>query len=95
MEENQNTEVDLLDIIYDINIVINLLETATDVKFKKEREYDSEYVAGGQITENQLVDLGFRFHEYSSYMKCPIYKLGNNIEAIFDETILHVYDLRG
>ena len=24
MEENQNTEVDLLDIIYDTNIVINL-----------------------------------------------------------------------
>ena len=47
------------------------------------------------MTKEDLINLGFKFIGYSSYIKCPIYRYGKNIEAIFNETILHIYDLRG
>ena len=81
------------DVIYDIENVIKQIETATDVKMKVANQFDPEYISMGQITEENLTDLGFEFVDYSSNIKCPIYKLGKNIEAIFDDTILHIYDL--
>ena len=90
MEETNNK-----DVIFGIDIVINMLETATNVKFKLVNEFDKEYISLGQISEQQLLDVGFEFTGYSSYVKCPVYQLGKNIEAVFNETILHIYDLRG
>ena len=83
------------DAIYTIENVVKIIESATDVKMKKVNNLDAEYISLGQITEEQLLDIGFVFSDFSSYIKCPIYKLGKNIEAIFNETILHIYDLRG
>ena len=83
----------MAEIKYDIDSVATQIETATGIKMKLVNEFDPEYISLGQITEDDLVDLGFEFSGYSSYVKCPVYKL-NNIEAIFDDTILHLYDLR-
>lgn len=83
------------DVIYNVEVVIKMLESATDIKFKLVNEFDKEYISLGQITEKNLTDLGFEFTGYSSNIKCPMYRFGKNIEAIFDETILHIYDLRG
>lgn len=87
------SEVNYNDIVFDIETVVKKLETDTDVKFKLKNVQSPEYVANGVITEKDLTDFGFEFIGYSSYVKCPIYRYGKNIEAIFNETILHIYDL--
>ena len=88
-------EVENKDVVFDIDVVIKKIEEATDVKFKSKGEFDIEYISLGQVTEKDLTDLGFEFTGYSSGVKCPMYRIGKNIEAIFDESILHIYDLRG
>lgn len=82
----------MTDIKYDISNIVAQIETATGVKLKLVNQYDPEYIASGQISEEDLFALNFEFSGYSSYIKCPIYRLGN-IEAIFNETILHLYDI--
>lgn len=91
MEEETNNK----DVVFDIETVVTMLEDATDVKFKLASEFDKEYVAQGQVTEQQLTDIGFEYVGISSGIKCPMYQFGKNIEAIFDESLLHIYDLRG
>ena len=81
------------DVMFDIENVIKQIETATSVKMKLVNQYDPEYISTGQLTEDDLTDLGFEFVGYSSNIKCPTYRLGKNIEAVFNETILHIYDL--
>lgn len=91
---NEIIERENSDVIFDITSIAKQLETATGVKLKLANLIDPEYIAIGQITEQQLKDFGFEFVSYSSYIKCPIYRYGANIEAIFNESILHIYDLR-
>ena len=81
------------DVVFDIEMVVKNLEEATNIKFKLKNVQSPEYVATGVIQEEDLTDFGFRFIGYSSYIKCPIYRYGKNIEALFNETILHIYDL--
>lgn len=88
------SETNYDDIVFDIEMVVKKLEEEIDVKFKLKNVQSPEYVATGVIQEKDLTDFGFRFIGYSSYVKCPIYRYGNNIEALFNETILHIYDLR-
>lgn len=87
-EERKNANV-----VFDIANVVKQLENATNIKFKLVNVQDPEYTSLGQLTETDLTDLGFEFIGYSSNIKCPIYRYGKNIEAIFNETILHIYDL--
>lgn len=87
-------ETDYDDVIFDIDKVVKRLENATDVKFKLKNIQSPEYVAKGSIQESDLTEIGFKFIGYSSYVRCPIYRYGQNIEAIFNENILHIYDLR-
>lgn len=82
-------------IIFNIENVANKIQETTGVKLKLKNFQSPEYVSLGQITEEDLINIGFKFIGYSSYIKCPIYRYGKNIEAIFNETILHIYDLRG
>ena len=81
------------DVTFTLGNVVNKLSDETDVKFKLKNVQSPEYVAQGQITEQNLMDMGFEFIGMSSYVKCPIYRYGKNIEAIFMESILHIYDL--
>lgn len=81
------------DIVFSIETVVNKLSELTDVQFKLKNEQSPEYVALGQIKESDLIDMGFEFIGMSSYVKCPMYRYGKNIEALFNESILHIYDL--
>ena len=87
------SDVNYDDITFDIETVVNRLQNDTNVKFKLKNVQSPEYVATGAIQEKALIDFGFKFVGYSSYIKCPIYRYGKNIEALFNETILHIYDL--
>lgn len=81
------------DVYYNIDAVVENLKTETSINFKLINEMDAEYVAMGEISEQELLDIGFEFIGYSDYVKCPMYRLGKNIEAIFDDTILHIYTI--
>ena len=87
----ENTTIE--DIKFDIEMIVKKVQTATGVKLKLKNVQSPEYVATGEISEADLLEIGFRFIGYSSYVRCPIYRYGKNIEAIFNETILHIYDL--
>ena len=89
-----NEEINYDDIIFDIESIVKHLTNTTNVKFKLKNLQSPEYVATGIIQEQDLLDFGFKFIGYSSYVKCPIYRYGQNIEALFNDTILHIYDLR-
>ena len=80
------------DVVFPITTVVNMIETRTGKKLKLRNSQAPEYVLLEPISEQELLDLGFKFIGYSSFVKCPIYRLGN-IEAIFNETILHIYSL--
>ena len=88
------SEANYDDVVFSIENVVKQLEDSTNVKFKLKNIQSPEYVATGIIQETDLTDFGFKFIGYSSYVKCPIYRYGANIEAIFNESILHIYDLR-
>ena len=85
--------MDNKDIVFNIEVVVNKLSQQTGVSFKLKNMQSPEYVAQGQINETDLISMGFEFIGMSSYIKCPIYRFGKNIEAIFNESILHIYDL--
>ena len=87
------SDINYDDITFDIETVVTRLQNDANVKFKLKNVQSPEYVATGAIQEKTITDFGFRFVGYSSYIKCPIYRYGRNIEALFNETILHIYDL--
>lgn len=88
-----NDKIMYEDIVFDIDSIINRLSKSLDIKFKLKNVQSPEYVATSSVSEKALTDFGFKFVGYSSYIKCPIYRYGKNIEALFNETILHIYDL--
>ena len=81
------------DITFTLEYVVNKLSEDTGVSFKLKNVQSPEYVSQGQIAEQDLLNMGFEYIGMSSYVKCPIYRYGKNIEAIFMESILHIYDL--
>ena len=87
-------EINYDDIVFDIQTVINKLTKSLGIKFKLKNNGSPEYIATAPVEEKGLLDANFKFIGYSSYVRCPMYRLGN-IEAIFDEGVLHIYDLRG
>lgn len=86
-------EIKYKDIKMNLKVVVEQIEKATSVKFKK--VLDDEYVAEGQITEKDLVDIGFVYVTSSITTMTEhyaVYRIAKNIEAIFEDTILHVCD---
>ena len=81
------------DVVFSLDVVVNKLSQQTGIDFKLKNVQSPEYVAQGQVSQDDLFDMGFEFVGMSSYVKCPIYRYGKNIEALFDETLLHIYDL--
>lgn len=81
------------DVMFKVEDIVNKLQNQTGVKLKLRNTQSPEYISIGQISEQDLLDFGFVFVGYSSYIKCPIYRYGKNIEAIFNETILHIYGI--
>ena len=64
------------DITFTLEYVVNKLSEDTNVSFKLKNVQSPEYVAQGQIAEQDLLDMGFEYIGMSSYVKCPIYKYG-------------------
>lgn len=86
-------EVKYSDVVLNIQTIADKIKEATGVKLKLANKQSPEFVALGGITEEDLINIGFVFVGYSNYIKCPIYRYGKNIEAIFNETILHLYTI--
>ena len=80
--------------IYNLEAVVKILEDTVGKKAVKDNIFKLDYLLGG-VTEDNLIDNNFKcFGQtnkggYVTYM----YRLGN-IEAVFIENILHIYDLR-
>lgn len=80
--------------IYDLEAVVKILEDTVGKKAVKENLFKLDYLLGG-VTEENLIDNNFKCFGptnkagYDTY----IYRLGN-IEAVFIENVLHIYDLR-
>ena len=80
--------------IYNLETVVKILEDTVGKKAVKENLFKLDYLLGG-VTEENLIDNNFKCFGptnkagYDTY----IYRLGN-IEAVFIENILHIYDLR-
>lgn len=70
--------------IKDIATQLNT-EATLDTKFEQ------EYLLPN-VTEESLLEYGFTFINYDSLNKYPIYRL-ENLEAIFSEGILHIYEI--
>lgn len=88
-------ETNLDNVIFDIKTVVDKVQASTNVKFVLKNVQAPEYVATGNIKEDDLIALGFKYIGKSSYVVCPIYKYGSNIEAVFIGSLLHIYNLRG
>lgn len=75
---------------YDVKVVIEKIEKATNQKAHLDTKLKVDYVIGN-VTEQQLIDLGFVFVEMSNKIGnvCPIYRMGN-IEAIFNGNLLYI-----
>lgn len=80
--------------IYNLETVVKILEDTVGKKAVKENLFKLDYLLGG-VTEENLIDNNFKCFGptnkagYDTY----IYRLGN-IEAVFIENVLHIYDLR-
>lgn len=80
--------------IYDLEAVVKILEDTVGKKAVKDNLFKLDYLLGG-VTEDDLIDNNFKCFGptnkagYDTY----IYRLGN-IEAVFIENVLHIYDLR-
>lgn len=95
VDVTEEEEKDLMaDVVYTVETVATMIKNTLGVTMKLVNEFDVEYIATAPVSEEQLVNLGFEFTGFSSGVKCPMYRLGANIEAIFDDTILHIYSLR-
>lgn len=68
--------------------VVKSIETIAKTKAVLDPKFELEYLIGN-IQEEQLLTLGFKYIGKSSYNICPTYQM-NNIFAFFDEGILHV-----
>lgn len=88
--ENENNGIPT---IYNINSIVAKLEELTGQKVVKDTILNTDYMFGN-IDENVLVNMGFEFVSMSnnSGFKTPIYKLGN-IEAVFVDQILHIFEV--
>lgn len=73
---------------YNLENIVAQIEKISNQKAKKESKFNLEYIIGN-VTEEHLTEIGFKFIEYSQYNRCPVYQLGN-ILALFDDQILHV-----
>lgn len=80
--------------IYDLENIVERVEQAVDGKAVKDNIFNLSYMIGN-VTEEDLLDIGFKCFGptnkagYVTYM----YRIGN-IEAVFIEEVLHIYDLR-
>ena len=68
--------------------IVNLIETTAKTKAILDPKFELEYLMGN-VKEEHLITLGFKYLGKSSYNICPTYQK-NNIFAFFDEGILHV-----
>lgn len=78
--------------IYDIEAIVKMIEAKAGTKAKRVNLYEPEYTIG-RVTVEHLTEIGFTFKEMSNSIGvvCPIYEMGN-LEALFNDTILHVID---
>lgn len=81
--------------IYKLEDIVKILEDAVEGKAVKDNLFKNSYLLGN-VTEEILLENDFKCFGptnkagYYTYM----YRLGN-IEAVFIEEVLHIYDLRG
>lgn len=75
---------------YKLEDIVKLIENECGQKARLERKFSKEYLIG-KVTEENLLNIGFKFKEYTQYDICPMYTMGN-IVALFDDTILHIME---
>lgn len=73
---------------YDLDVVASIIAEKGNSKAIKDTKFGLEYLIPN-ISEEQLIEVGFKFKEYSSYHRCPTYEMGN-IYALYNDTVLHI-----
>lgn len=87
--ENKKQE---LPTIYNLESIVTALEKKSKQKAIVDKIFNTDYMFGN-IDEAMLKDVGFEFVTMSNKagFKTPIYRMGN-IEAVFVDQILHMYE---
>ena len=87
--ENKKQE---LPTIYNLKSIVTALEKKSKQKAIVDKIFNTDYMFGN-IDETMLKDVGFEFITMSNKagFKTPIYRMGN-IEAVFVDQILHMYE---
>lgn len=68
--------------------VVKAIEETSKSKAVLDPKFELEYLIGN-VLEEHLLNVGFKYTGKSSYNICPTYQM-NNIFAFFDEGVLHV-----
>ena len=91
MNEIKNVEIPTS---FDLKLIVQKIEKVSGQKAKFDTYLKQEYLMGSNVTEEHLLDVGFKFVEYGQYNHYPIYKYGD-ILAIYIGNVLHVMKENG
>ncbi len=78
----------------DLKSVVNAIKEASGGLVNKMKKFEGsadEYFIS-DVTEEMLLDLGFKFKGYTHYGIAPYYEK-DNILAYFDDVVLHVMEI--
>lgn len=91
--ENNTEEPNYENVKFDVENIVKELENATEQKAHKDKLFNNVYLIGN-ITEDNLLDLGFKCYGLSnkSGYETYLYRLGN-IEAIFVDQVVHISEI--
>lgn len=74
-----------------LNDLTDSLDTKLGSKGKWEPRFEQEYIMSN-VSEEALVEYGFKFISYDVMHKYPIYRY-ENLEAVYDEdNVLYIYE---
>lgn len=75
---------------YQLKDVVKAIEEKSSQKARLDHKFEQEYLIPN-VVEEDLIELGFEFLEYSKGVRCPTYQMGN-IFALFNDQVLHVME---
>lgn len=79
--------------IYNLKSEVDKLKDASGGIVNKRKKFENsadEYFIS-DVTEDMLIELGYKFGGYTTYNTSPYYEKGN-ILAYFDDVVLHVME---
>lgn len=78
-------------VIFNLKTIANILDNKLGSKGHFEQKFGLEYLVPN-VTEEKVLEAGFTFVGYDFQHNHPMYRY-QNLEAFFDEGILHIYEM--